>query len=81
MVSDMREEEEEEEAETLTSSRRQHRRIAFGWLNQRAVDTYTPLFDFEATEMIKALYEESKGGAVPINPQVRSISINKPARR
>jgi hypothetical protein len=61
MVSDMREE-EEEEAETLTSSRRQHRRIAFGWLNQRAVDTYTPLFDFEATEMIKALYEESKGG-------------------
>lgn len=34
-------------AETLISSRRQHRRIAFGWLSQPAVDTYTPLFDFE----------------------------------
>ncbi|THH14404.1 hypothetical protein EW146_g5920 [Bondarzewia mesenterica] len=48
---------------------RKHRRIAFGWLNQRAVDSYTSVLDREATVLMKALYEESKAGTVPVNPQ------------
>ncbi|KAJ6474299.1 cytochrome P450 [Mycena sanguinolenta] len=48
---------------------RKHRRIATGWLNQRAVDSYTSILDLEATVMIKAMYEASKAGTVPINPQ------------
>ncbi|KAJ3890193.1 cytochrome P450 [Lentinula edodes] len=48
---------------------RKHRRIASGWLNQRAVDSYTPILDREATVLVKAMYQESKAGQVPINPQ------------
>ncbi|KAJ7146929.1 cytochrome P450 [Mycena epipterygia] len=48
---------------------RKHRRIATLWLNQRAVDSYTPILDREATVLIKAMYLESRAGAVPINPQ------------
>ncbi|KAJ3785926.1 cytochrome P450 [Lentinula aff. detonsa] len=48
---------------------RKHRRIATGWLNQRAVDSYTPILDREATVLVKAMYQESKAGTVPINPQ------------
>jgi len=53
----------------IENSRRKHRRIAFGWLNQRAVDTYTAILDFEATTLVCALYDASRGG-VPVNPQV-----------
>lgn len=49
--------------------RRKHRRIATIWLSQKAVDRYTPILDFEATDMIKALYVDSKNGTVNINPQ------------
>lgn len=55
-------------------SRRKHRRIAFTWLNQTAVNSYTPVLDKEASVLIKSLWEESKGGLVPINPQVRTDS-------
>ncbi|KAF2017474.1 cytochrome P450 [Aaosphaeria arxii CBS 175.79] len=48
---------------------RKHRRIANIWLCQKAVDSYTKTLDFEATDMIKALYMDSKGGACHINPQ------------
>jgi hypothetical protein len=54
-----------------TCDRRKHRRIAFTWLNQKAVDSYTPVLDREATELIKALHYASKGGSAPVNPQVR----------
>lgn len=50
--------------------RRLHRRIAWGWLNQRAVNNYTASLDREATVMLKALYDESEGGLIPVNPQV-----------
>lgn len=45
---------------------RAHRRIASIWLNQRAVDSYTNVLDFEATVLLKELY---KAGSRPINPQ------------
>ncbi|KAJ6529371.1 cytochrome P450 [Mycena capillaripes] len=48
---------------------RKHRRIAKTWLTQRAVDSYTDVLDEEATVLVKAMYQESKGGMVPINPQ------------
>ncbi|KAJ7651338.1 cytochrome P450 [Roridomyces roridus] len=48
---------------------RKHRRIASTWLNQRAVDSYTNTLDSEATVLIKAMYQESRGGTVPVNPQ------------
>jgi hypothetical protein len=50
--------------------RRKHRRIATAWLNQRAVDSYTLILDQEATVLVKSMYQQSKAGAVPINPQV-----------
>jgi hypothetical protein len=39
-------------------------------LNQRAVDAYTDILDRESMSLIKALFVESKEGAVPVNPQV-----------
>ncbi|KAJ5146289.1 Cytochrome P450 E-class group I [Penicillium bovifimosum] len=48
---------------------RKHRRIATTWLSQRAVDTYSPVLDRESLSLVKALYDESKGGLVPVNPQ------------
>ncbi|KAF7332959.1 Cytochrome P450 [Mycena venus] len=48
---------------------RKHRRIATNWLNQRAVDSYTPILDREATVLVKSMYQQSHAGAVPINPQ------------
>lgn len=54
----------------LNLVRRTHRRIAWGWLNQRAVNSYTAGLDREATVLLKALYEESEGGLVPVKPQV-----------
>ncbi|KAF2868596.1 cytochrome P450 [Massariosphaeria phaeospora] len=47
---------------------RKHRRIATLWLNPKAVDRYAHVLDFEATDMLKALYDNSKKGA-HINPQ------------
>lgn len=51
-------------------NRRKHRRIATTWLSQRAVDSYSPTLDRESLSLVKALFEESKGGLVPVNPQV-----------
>ncbi|KAJ5562849.1 Cytochrome P450 E-class group I [Penicillium sp. DV-2018c] len=48
---------------------RKHRRIATTWLSQRAVDTYSPVLDRESLSLVKALFDESKGGLVPVNPQ------------
>lgn len=48
---------------------RKHRRIASGWLSQKAVDRYTPVLDREATDMIVALYDASDGGKRLVNPQ------------
>ena len=52
------------------SSRRKHRRIAKSWLSARAVNDYSDVLDKEATVLLQALYDESQGGAVPVNPQV-----------
>lgn len=57
--------------------RRLHRRIALGWLNQRAVNNYTASLDREATVMMKALYDESEGGLIPVNPQVFFFSLGR----
>lgn len=57
-----------------TNDRRKHRRIASSWLNQKAVDSYTPVLDREATELIKALHYASDGGSAPVNPQVNNSS-------
>ena len=51
--------------------RRKHRRIATAWLNTRAVNAYTDILDKEATVLLQALSDESHGGMVPVNPQVR----------
>ncbi|KAF3401654.1 3-hydroxyphenylacetate 6-hydroxylase [Penicillium rolfsii] len=48
---------------------RKHRRIATTWLSQRAVDSYSPILDRESLSLVKALFDESKGGLVPVNPQ------------
>ncbi|KAG6363664.1 hypothetical protein INS49_008765 [Diaporthe citri] len=48
---------------------RKHRRIASGWLSQKAVDQYTSVLDREATDMMVALYEASGGGKNLVNPQ------------
>lgn len=53
--------------------RRKHRRIATGWLSLRAVNSYTPVLDRESIVLVKALYGASKGGLVPVNPQVQYI--------
>ncbi|CAG8415570.1 unnamed protein product [Penicillium salamii] len=53
---------------------RKHRRIAATWLSQRAVDSYSPTLDRESLSLVKALFEESKGGLVPVNPQVCQIT-------
>ena len=50
--------------------RRKHRRIATTWLSQAAVNRYAPTLDFEATDMIRALYSNCKRGLLHINPQV-----------
>jgi hypothetical protein len=55
---------------TLFRFRRKHRRIAFTWLNQRAVDSYTDVLDREATELVKSLFTASDCGNRPVNPQV-----------
>ena len=54
----------------MTMSRRKHRRIAYTWLNDKAVESYTDVLNREATVMVKAMLEESEGGALPICPQV-----------
>ncbi|KAF2006507.1 cytochrome P450 [Amniculicola lignicola CBS 123094] len=48
---------------------RKHRRIAFLWLNPKAVDKYTSVLDFEATDMIRALYVDCNNGTTHVNPQ------------
>lgn len=60
---------------TLNEFRRKHRRIAFTWLNQRAVDTYSDVLDRESLVLVKAILEESKGGKVAVNPQVSYYHI------
>ena len=37
----------------------------------RAVNTYTDVLDKEATVLLQAMCDESQGGMVPVNPQVR----------
>lgn len=51
--------------------RRQHRRVSATWLNQRAVDGYTATIYRESMSLLKALSEATKGGTIPVNPQVR----------
>lgn len=55
---------------------RKHRRIAFKWLNQTAVDTYAGVLDREANVLIKGLWNASKGGLIPVNPQVLHPYLN-----
>ena len=51
---------------------RKHRRLATSWLNQKAVDHYTHILDFEATDMLKCIYRASNVGTMPVNPQVHA---------
>ncbi|KUJ15845.1 cytochrome P450 [Mollisia scopiformis] len=60
---------------------RKHRRIAFKWLNQNAVDSYTDVLDREASVLLKSLWDESKKGRLPINPQVLGLSCSPHAGR
>ncbi|KAH8161403.1 hypothetical protein CIB48_g6845 [Xylaria polymorpha] len=48
---------------------RKHRRIAAGWLHQKAVDGYTLVLDREATDMIRCLLRECQNGTKLVNPQ------------
>lgn len=56
----------EKNKDVNTPNRRKHRRIASIWLNQRAVDGYTHVLDYEATTLLRELY---RARATPINPQ------------
>ncbi|RYC55799.1 hypothetical protein CHU98_g10416 [Xylaria longipes] len=53
----------------MTAGGRKHRRIAAGWLHQKAVDGYTLVLDREATDMIQCLLRESQNGTKLVNPQ------------
>ncbi|CAJ2509330.1 Uu.00g143560.m01.CDS01 [Anthostomella pinea] len=48
---------------------RKHRRIAAQWLSQKAVDSYTSVLDFEATDVVRSLLDASNGGRRLVNPQ------------
>ncbi|ORX93665.1 cytochrome P450 [Clohesyomyces aquaticus] len=48
---------------------KKHRRIANMWLSHEAVDSYTSILDYEATDMIRALYKDCDNGRAHINPQ------------
>lgn len=48
---------------------RKHRKIATLWLSQKAVDSYSNVLDYEATDMLQALLTDSKQGTLAINPQ------------
>lgn len=63
----------------LSFWRRKYRRIATTWLNQQAVDSYTRVTDFEATDMLHKLYIDSKSVTAHINPQTYAgrCSLNK----
>ncbi|KAE8316489.1 cytochrome P450 [Aspergillus transmontanensis] len=54
---------------TPYNDRWEHRRIATTWLSHRAVDFYSSTLDRESSSLIKALFDESQGGLVPVNPQ------------
>ncbi|KAG6831335.1 hypothetical protein H0H92_011250 [Tricholoma furcatifolium] len=47
---------------------RHHRRIATQVLTPKAMQGYTDIMDYEAHMFIRSLYDESKQGALPINP-------------
>ncbi|KAF9729975.1 cytochrome p450 [Paraphaeosphaeria minitans] len=49
---------------------RKHRRIASLWLNRKAVESYTHVLDFEATDMIHHLHRDWTDGMADVNPQV-----------
>ena len=59
----------ERELLTYRASRRKHRRIATTWLNSNAVNGYTNVLDFEAADMIKALFDDCSDGEAHVNPQ------------
>ncbi|KAJ7154265.1 cytochrome P450 [Mycena filopes] len=48
---------------------RKHRRIAYSYLQQRSVTSFIPGLDHEAAALVKTLFNDSKGGLLPINPQ------------
>ncbi|KAL0957848.1 hypothetical protein HGRIS_000033 [Hohenbuehelia grisea] len=48
---------------------RKHRRIAAGWLVNKAVEGYTHVLDYEATVLVHDLYNHGQAGNVPVNPQ------------
>uniref|UniRef100_A0A0W0EWR5 Putative cytochrome P450 n=1 Tax=Moniliophthora roreri TaxID=221103 RepID=A0A0W0EWR5_MONRR len=48
---------------------RKHRRIAYSYIQQRSVDEFTPILERESFVLVKTLYEDSKGGLLPVNPQ------------
>ncbi|KAG6902440.1 hypothetical protein C0995_016619 [Termitomyces sp. Mi166 len=47
---------------------RQHRRIATQLLTPKALQGYLDVMDYEAHIFIRSLYEQSKGGLLPVNP-------------
>ncbi|KAF9728507.1 hypothetical protein PMIN01_13335 [Paraphaeosphaeria minitans] len=49
---------------------RKHRRIASLWLSRKAVESYTHVLDFEATDMISHLHRDCGNGMADVNPQV-----------
>ena len=55
--------------EILLAQRRKHRRISTAILNPRAIEEHSGVLDYEANILIRDLYQLSKGGVLPINPQ------------
>ncbi|KAI9037331.1 cytochrome P450 [Aspergillus affinis] len=47
---------------------RKHRRIALSWLSQKAVDSHTETVDRESMSLIKAMFDGSQQGKVPVRP-------------
>ncbi|KAJ7672832.1 cytochrome P450 [Mycena rosella] len=47
---------------------RHHRRLAMQFLTPKAVEGYTQVLDYEASILIRSLYQESKQGKLALNP-------------
>ncbi|KAJ7090846.1 cytochrome P450 [Mycena belliarum] len=47
---------------------RHHRRLAMQLLTPKALQTYAHVLDYEASILVRSLYQESKGGSLPLDP-------------
>ena len=66
----------------LKGTRRKHRRIAWQYLNPKAVEARIPNLDYEASSLVQSLFLDGRGGALPVNPShytgtfvLKSVSV------